>query len=116
APAPSTPSAAPATNAPPTRAAARAASLEPEMAAIDHARAALASGDAPRCLRELEAYHRDFPRGVLGQEALVLRIAALVLAGDRAKARSLAGPFLRAHPNGPYARRIHAVLRDATTP
>jgi hypothetical protein len=87
-------------------------SLEPQIAAIDRARSDLASGDAPGCLRDLDAYARDFPHGTFAQEATVLRIQALIASGNKAKAQALGDRFLRANPNGPYARRIRALLSN----
>ena len=67
------------TAAPPARASAsggdaKRVTLSDEVAALESARAALASGDAGGALRALDRYAADFPRGVLGQEATVLRI------------------------------------------
>jgi hypothetical protein len=92
-----------------------APSLEEQIAAMDRARAALASGDTAGALRGLDAYDRDFPRGAFSQEATVMRIEALARSGNRARARTLADRFLAANPKSPYARRIHAVLGDAQT-
>ncbi len=123
-PAPSTgpvppPSAAPITaSAPPPPRAVPAApaidtasGLAEEVAAIDAARATLDRGDAAGSLGQLDAYQRRFPRGTLRQEAAVMRIDALLRAGDRRAARALADRLLAAGP-GPYAERIRS-LREA---
>jgi hypothetical protein len=84
--------------------------LADEIAALDGAREALASGDAARALRALDARDRAFPRGALGPEAMVLRIEALALRGDRATATRLGEAFLAASPRSPHASRIRTVL------
>jgi hypothetical protein len=84
--------------------------LADEIAALDGAREALASGDASRALRALDARDRAFPRGALGPEATVLRIEALALRGDRAAATRLAEAFLAASPRSPHASAIRTLL------
>jgi hypothetical protein len=84
--------------------------LADEIAALDGAREALASGDAARALRALDARDRAFPRGALGPEAMVLRIEALALRGDRAAATRLGEAFLAASPRSPHASRIRTLL------
>ena len=81
-----------------------------EVATLDEARTALAQGDAARALSTLEGYARRFPRGVLAPEAAVLRIEALVAAGDRPAATRTAQSFLRENPASPYAQRIESLL------
>jgi hypothetical protein len=85
-------------------------SLTEEVAALDGAREALASGDAARALRGLDEHDRRFPGGMLGPEATVLRIEALLLRGDRASAARLGGAFLDAHPRSPHASRLRSLL------
>ncbi len=84
--------------------------LADEIAALDGAREALASGDSSRALRALDARDRAFPRGALGPEATVLRIEALALRGDRAAATRLAEAFLAASPRSPHASAIRTLL------
>jgi hypothetical protein len=106
-----TPSARPTASAPPPkRDAGEEPNLAAEVAALDRARVALAAGDAARAVRELDQYQKDFPRGILGQEALVLRIEALVRSGNAAAARALADRFLRASPGSPHAARIRTLV------
>ena len=90
-----------------------ASGLAEEVAAIDAARATLDRGDAAGCLGQLDAYQRRFPRGTLRQEAAVMRIDALLRAGDRRAARALAYRLLAAGP-GPYAERLRS-LREAAS-
>lgn len=84
-------------------------SLAAEVTAIDAARTALRNGDVAGCLNALDHYQHDFPHGLLGQEANVLRIEAM-LRGNRPGARAAAERFLAANPSSPYATRIRSLL------
>lgn len=81
-----------------------------EVASLDEARTALDQADPDRALSILQEYARRFPRGALAPEAAVLRIEALVAAGDRPAATRAAQSFLRANPSSPYAQRIESLL------
>jgi hypothetical protein len=85
-------------------------SLADEVAALDVAREALAAGDAGRALRALDQHDQRFAGGMLGPEATVLRIEALLLRGDRASATRLGEAFLAAHPRSPHASRLRSLL------
>jgi hypothetical protein len=85
-------------------------SLSLEIALLDRARAATASGEPARGLRLLDEYRTRFPAGVMASEAAVLRIEATGATGDVAAARRLAKAFLAAHPQNPYAARIASVV------
>jgi Outer membrane lipoprotein len=84
--------------------------LSSEVALLDLARTALAGHDPKSALAALGNYDRAFPRGALAQEATLMRIDALLQAGDRAGAVALADAFLRADPRGPYAKRVRDML------
>ena len=115
--APAASAVAPVAEAPRTRTPSPASSaLADEIAALDSAREALASGDASRALRALDARDRAFPRGALGPEATVLRIEALVQRGDRATATRLAEAFLAASPRSAHASRIRTLVGLAAPP
>ena len=86
------------------------ASLTRELAALDHARLALANTDARGALGLLDAYQRSFPRGRLALEAEVLRIDALAKLGRTTEARQHAQTFVRLHPNSVLATRVRAHL------
>lgn len=77
---------------------------------IDAARQALASGDARRALAELDAYQRAKVVGVLDREAALLRIRALVAAGDGARAAQLARDYLDRRPPDAYRAELEAVV------
>jgi outer membrane protein assembly factor BamD (BamD/ComL family) len=76
--------------------------------AIDEARAALAT--PTRALALLDSYAQSYPNGRLKQEALVLRVQALVGAGRREQAAALVRKFNSEHPNSPYGQRLHSLL------
>jgi hypothetical protein len=85
-------------------------SLAAEVAALEVARSALNRGDAPGSLRALDDYDRAFPRGMMRQEAVLLRIEALANNGDTKGARALADKFLAANPKSPHAQRIRRLV------
>lgn len=94
----------------------RASPLTAEIASLDRARRAISARDAARALRELDRHGAEFPAGVLGPEATVLRIEALVLAGQRASARALADALLKSPANAAHATRVESLLRRPTNP
>ena len=81
-----------------------------ELALLDQARGAIADGDPARGLSILEGYRTRFPHGVMAPEATMLRIEALVNAGDRAAAKRAGDAFLQANPTSPYGARIRSLL------
>lgn len=85
-----------------------------EIAAISLARGALDKGNARAGLAALDRYQQDYPHGALAPEATVLRIEALLLAGDRARAKSLGEAFLKAHPKSPHAQRVRSLINPAS--
>jgi hypothetical protein len=86
--------------------------LSKEVKALELAHRALAAHDPSSALRLLDRYRREFPSGALGSDATVLRVQALLAAGDRATAQRLADSYSTAHPDTPYARRIQDILRS----
>src|SRR5262245_4180589 len=89
-----------------------AAMLREELGALDHARVALAGGDARRAIDVLDAYDRGFPAGRLQLEAEVLRIDALARLGHKDAARQHAEAFLKRNPNSVLATRVRALVAD----
>jgi outer membrane protein assembly factor BamD (BamD/ComL family) len=81
-----------------------------EIAALDTARSALRARQPARALAAVDDYARRFPRGVLAQEATVVRIEALTALGNRAEAERLGRSFLALHPGSPLAQRVRSVL------
>jgi len=81
-----------------------------EVASLDRARAALAAGDARTALARISAHDASFPGGALQPEAVVLRVRALNLLGDRVQAASVANRFLAAHPDSAQAARLRSLV------
>ena len=94
------------------RGSAAPSSLSDEMRQIDQARRALSAGDGAGALRALDEYRQQYPRGAFSQEAVLLRIQALVQTGNRSQAKSLADSFRAKNPNSPHLRRIDSVLGE----
>jgi hypothetical protein len=94
-------------------AAAGAPSLSVEIALVQQAARALASGDAEVAMGLLDTYRRDCPRGVLAEEASALRVQALVQTGHAADAKALAQRLVAAHPDRVLASRLRGVLEGA---
>jgi len=84
--------------------------LAGELAFLDDARRSLAAHDPSSALGALDARERAFGAGLLGPEALLLRIEALLARGDRAQAERLGQTFLKGHTRGPHVTRIRALL------
>jgi hypothetical protein len=84
--------------------------LTSEVALVDRIRSDLADHRADDALALLAVYRGQFPAGGLGPEADLLELRALVDKGDRQGAADRARRLLEADPNGPYARRIQAIV------
>lgn len=97
---------------PPSRvrsAAPRGGELHDEIRLLDGARAAVRGRRANEALKLLGRYDRQHPAGQFRQEALVLRVEALELAGKPQAAQALGKRFLSAHPESPHAERVERV-------
>jgi len=106
------PSAKPSASAPPAvveSVPSPADALAGEVRALDEVRQSLRSGAATKALSQLDQYAEDHPRPVLGNEAQVLRIEALVGAGREAAAKAMATEYLRQWPNSPFAPKVRAL-------
>jgi hypothetical protein len=88
-------------------------SIAEETAMLDRARRALASGNAAAALTELESYDQRARARALSTEAAVLRIEALLQAGQRASAVALAQRLLALQPNGPHANRLRSIVASS---
>jgi hypothetical protein len=88
----------------------RGVPLAAEVALVDRARAALASGSAGRALDELRAYESSFPEPRLLPEVLFLRMEAHLAAGNAARARETAEQSIRLFPRSPHAARAREVI------
>jgi hypothetical protein len=87
-------------------------SIASEVDELDRARAALGSGEPKRAIERLNRYDRSYPQGMLREEALRLRIEAMVSAGERASARSLAQRFQARYPDSTHSDRLKALVRE----
>lgn len=80
-----------------------------EIARVDEARALLNSGKPDAALAALKTYDPASPGAVLGREALIIRIEALLARGDRTGARALAAQYLRRYPKDVHAARMQQI-------
>jgi len=85
-------------------------SLAEELKRLDAVREALRSGRAADAIAYLDAYRKQFPTGALRTEAVVLRVEALLKAGNRAGAERQAEVLFRTAPEGRHAARIRELL------
>jgi hypothetical protein len=90
--------------------------LGEQVAALDRAERALASGDAALALSLVEEYEQRFPAGSLLQEATVVRVDALSKLGRREAAAEVGRAFLASHPTSPYAAKVRRRLESGSIP
>ncbi|HEY3257130.1 MAG TPA: hypothetical protein VGJ91_24400 [Polyangiaceae bacterium] len=91
-------------------------SLALEMRLLDAARRALLSGDPRSALSTLGSYERAFPNGALGPESSVLKVRALVAAGDRPSAQALGQRVIEGAPRSEHAVAVRAALGLPSNP
>jgi hypothetical protein len=84
--------------------------LRAELALLDHARGALASGDTATAFDDLRTHEHAFPHGPLTDEAALLHIEALAQSGSTDGAIAEAKRLLARDGAGPHARRVRAWL------
>ena len=87
-------------------------SIGSEVDELDRARQLLGTGEPKRAIDRLNRYDRLFPQGTLREEALRLRIEAVVSAGERATARTLAQRFQAQYPDSAHSERLKALVRE----
>ena len=95
-------------------ASATSSDLRAEIALVDAARSAVATGADDRALTLLHRYDSSHRAGTFRPEATALRIEALDHLGRTAQARALAQRFLAAHPESPLADRVARITGVAT--
>ncbi len=88
--------------------------LRAEIALVDAARTAVATGGDDRALALLHRYDTSYRPGTFRPEAAALRIEALAHLGRTAQALPLAQRFIAAHPDSPLADRVARVTGLAT--
>lgn len=86
--------------------------LPAEIAALDGARAALRNQQPAKALALLDGYDGNFPHGALREEASVVRIEALVVAGEMDEARRRTDAFTSSHPTSPHVARLRRLLLE----
>ena len=84
-----------------------------EIAALDEAHRAVWRGDPARALSILDAYVARFPHGVMAPEATLVRIEALLNAGDRPAAERAATALAATDPDNPYVARVQSLLASS---
>ncbi len=90
------------------RAAAR--SIRDQVALLDRARLSLSRGATQQALATLSTYRARYPKGVLREEASVLRIEALRAVGDREQEQAEVRRFGRKFPRSAHAERVRSGL------
>jgi hypothetical protein len=96
--------------APASPAAPDARRLAAEVALLDRARGELARGAPAASIAILDRHDAEFADGQLHAEAALLRIEAVLRAGDRARAETLAAQFHERFPGSPLARRVRSLI------
>jgi hypothetical protein len=91
---------------PPTASVVEPGRLARETAALRAANEALRSGAAARSLSLLDAFAKEFPGGVLTEEALATRVSALCALGRVSEARAVGTRFVQRYPRSPVAARV----------
>jgi hypothetical protein len=84
--------------------------LQAQLRLIGAARGALRAGDSGGALRALDEHARRFPAGALAEEVALLRMRALLAAGEGAGARAVGESFLARRPHSPLAGAVRALL------
>ena len=87
-----------------------ASTLAQEQRLIDSARAQI-TRSPERALSTLARYRRQFPRGLLAEEAAAIEVLALKSAGHEARARLAAQAFIKKYPKSMFRRRVEEGLQ-----
>jgi hypothetical protein len=93
-----------------------AGSVAREIEAIERVRSELGRKDGSAALTALGRYASEHPAGVLAHEADVLRVEALLQAGDASAALELAQQLLGRHGDSPHRARLEALAQQASAP
>lgn len=86
--------------------------LKREMAQLMQATQALTSNPA-RALSLAQAGEQEFRNSLFSEERQHVLLLALIKLGRLDEAERRAEPYLRAHPDSPFARRVRNALQDA---
>ena len=90
--------------------------LGAEVAMLDQARAALASGDGALAIRVLDDYQKSFRSGHLLPEATYIRVQALLKTGNQAAARDMAAHAQSMWPDSPLSKELGALVKSSAGP
>lgn len=85
-------------------------SIQRETLLLAEAQRALSRGDAQSALRQLDSYEREFPAGVLREEAAAVRVLALCASKSREREYEL-NAFAARYPTSPLLARARAACR-----
>jgi hypothetical protein len=86
--------------------------FEVELGLVDQARRAIAADRPDVALSLLDRLDRESRTRSFGPEATVIRIEALMHAGDRSTAERLARDFVARHPNHPLVERVQGLVQQ----
>jgi hypothetical protein len=112
-PRPSSASFAPLEEAPASVQASPGSTLGEETRALDRVREHLAAGRPGQALVEIDRYRAQWTRGALAAEAALLRVDALLRAGNRHAAELEANALIARAPQSRYATRARSLLGDS---
>lgn len=90
-----------------------AGELAAQIALVDAARHALASGSPQRALSIAREYQAQYPRGTFRPEVAAVKIEALMKLGRTSEARALAERFVVSYGAGPLATRVARLVQIA---
>jgi len=89
--------------------------LAAQVRMLDDARSAMAAGRGPEALALLDGFEARKTDARVEEEALALRVEALVACGDRAAASRAAARFFSLYPQSVYARRVRSLAADGSS-
>ncbi len=90
--------------------------LAEELGSLDRARSELHAGRPGAALSAIDEHQRRFHAGRFVQEALVLRVEALMATGDETAACAMAREFVERHPDSPHVARVRSRARSCAIP
>jgi outer membrane protein assembly factor BamD (BamD/ComL family) len=93
-----------------------ASSLAAEATLLKAAQRAIARGDHDEALQLVSQHSREFSRGMMVEERLVLEVVALCGAGRETRGRVKASRFLEKHPKSPSRKRVMEACEDRRQP
>jgi hypothetical protein len=86
-----------------------------EVALLEEARTACIAGHFELALTLVEQHRREFTRGALAPEALVIQVRALLGQNRKREADSIARPYIKENPSSPVTIRLKALVGDVSS-